>query len=541
LVEFPDISNRIRQEMADLQNNRRLERLARAVAVYAPESRDQNQAGSVVFFRASTGILRMSLNTAFSVLASMGLRLAGVPAIHFMCRAGMSRCVQGTRKENARIPPPCRPCIAHSRRLFSHASRHEFTYTQGKDLAKELDELDISALGAFEYRGLPLGRLVMPSLAWILRRYHLPDDDPTRFLAREYILSAARIADEFSAFLERARPQAVVAFNGILYPEATVCWLARRLGIRTITHEVGFRPMSAFFTPGEATAYPIDIPDSFDLSPQENARLDAYLEKRFQGQFSMAGIRFWPEMHRLEDAFLERAARYRQVVPVFTNVIFDTSQVHAGTVFPDMFAWLDSVLEIVRAHPETLFVIRAHPDEMRMNKESLESVRDWVVHNQVAGLPNVAFFDSREYVNSYELIQRSKFSMVYNSTIGLEASILGSAVLCGGKARYTQYPIVFFPKTMPAYLQQAEEFLATDKIDIPSEFRRNARRFLFYQLYRTSLPFDDFLEEHPRPGFVELRSFPWQKLKPENSPTMRAIVDGVVNGGDFLMAEDPSF
>jgi hypothetical protein len=275
----------------------------------------------------------------------------------------------------------------------------------------------------------------MPSLWWVLRRYHLPDDEPTRFLAREYILSAYRVAGEFTALIDQEQPQAVVAFNGVLFPEATALWLARQRGIRAITYEVGFRSFSAFFTEGEATAYPIDIPVTFELNPEQNARLDAYLEKRFQGQFSMAGIRFWPEMRRLDDVFLTKAAQFRQVVPVFTNVIFDTSQVHAGAVFPDMFDWLKEVMAIIRQHPDTLFVIRAHPDELRLHKESRESVHDWIQENQVAKFPNVVFIDAREYFNSYELIQRSKFVMVYNSTIGLEASILGCAVLCGGKAR----------------------------------------------------------------------------------------------------------
>ena len=48
----------------------------------------------------------------------------------------------------------------------------------------------------------------------------------------------------------------------------------------------------------------------------------------------MAGIRFWPEMRGLDEAFLQKAAKFHQIVPVFTNVIYDTSQVHANTCFP---------------------------------------------------------------------------------------------------------------------------------------------------------------------------------------------------------------
>ena len=66
-----------------------------------------------------------------------------------------------------------------------------------------------------------------------------------------------------------------------------------------------------------------------------------------------------------------------------------------------------------------------------------------------------------------------------------------------------------------------------------------ARRFLYYQLFRASLPFENYLEEHgPWPGFVWLKRFNWRELLPENSPTMQAILDGVLHHGDFLLPEN---
>ena len=316
--------------------------------------------------------------------------------------------------------------------------------------------------------------------------------------------------------------------------------MAQAYGLPVVTHEVGMQRLSAFFSRGEATAYPIHIPESFELTPAQNARLDAYLENRFQGKFTMAGIRFWPEMQGLDEAFLRKAAGFRQVVPVFTNVVYDTSQVHANVLFPHMFAWLEAVLKLVRSHPETLFVLRAHPDEMRpgSKKQSRESVRDWVRANGVDRLDNVVFIDSQEYLSSYELVGRSKFVLLYNSSIGLEAALLGKAVLCGGRARYTQYPMVYFPASQEDFCRQAEELLQAGEIEVPPEFRRNARRFLYYQLYRASLPLDRYLESAPRAGFVQLRPFSWQDLLPENSPALRVIVEGILEGAPFLLPEE---
>jgi len=529
------LNNRARLSWSAWQNNWRLVQISRKVTAHAKLEAGRQP---VVFFNASTRLVNVSLNAAFSFLASCAVQLSGTPVVHFACDAGLNRCVLGTNRLQPSAPPPCQACKAQSRYLFGNAPTVWLSYTDEPALAGELNELNLDELSRFRYAGLPLGELVLPSLRWALRRHHLLDDEATRMLLREYIISAYRLARQFSAFLDQVEPAVLVVFNGIMYPEAVARRLARQRGLRVISHEVGLQPFSAFFTDGEATAYPIDIPADFELNPAQNSRLDAYLEQRFQGKFSMAGIQFWPHISGLDDAFLERAARFKQSVPVFTNVIFDTSQLHANTVFPHMFAWLDLVLSVIKAHPETLFVIRAHPDELRPGKESQESVGRWVAEERVQDLPNVVFFNSNEYISSYELIQQAKFVLVYNSSIGLEASLMGAAVLCGGKARFTQIPTVFFPSTADEYRVMAEDFLAAEQIEVPPDFRRNAHRFLYYQLFRSSLPFGEYLDTHLWPGFVRFRPFHWQKLSPQVSPTMRVLVDGIVQGEQFFLPDE---
>lgn len=527
------VRRRLRRLQVERADQRRIQKIAQAVEENVPLSAGKRP---VIFFNASTRLGGLSLNAAFSLISSWAVRLSGVPVVYFVCDSGMSRCVLGTRRDDVNAFPPCRECVAFSRRIFNQKATRSFVFNPDPALERELSHLGLHALETFVFHDLPLGELVLPSLRWILRRHHLADDPPTRFLFRQYILSAWGIAGEFIRLLDELDPAAVVLFNGMFYPEAVAKTISRRRGVRAVSHEVALRPLTGFFTTGEATAYPIEIPEDFELMPSQEARLDAYLEQRFQGKFSMAGVQFWPEMNGLSQEFWQRAAGFRQIVPVFTNVIFDTSQGHANIVFPHMFAWLERVLEIIRAHPETLFVLRAHPDETRPGKESRESVADWVAQNRVAELPNVLFIPSDEYLSSYELIQRSKFIMVYNSTIGLEASLLQVPVLCAGKARFTQLPTVFFPETQEAFSSMAEEFLSAKKIEVPPEFNRNARRFLYTQLYRTAIPFDAFLEDNGVwQGYVRLKDFSWQALQPQNSPSMRVLVEGILEDKPFLL------
>jgi hypothetical protein len=525
-------------------NNLKIARMARQVATREP----QPSGAPVVFFKASTGIDDLSWNSGFHLLVSWALRLKGIPVAYFACNSGMSKCVLGTNRDDPHREMPCKTCVSQARALYTgiqvdketgkRVNRSQvkwFGFERDPYLVSRISHLSVPQLSTFHFQDIPLGPLCLPGLRWILRIHHLNDDENTRYLLREYILSAWNVAQKFSKFLDETNPRAVVVFNGQFFPEATARWVAQKRGIRVITHEVGLQPASAFFTDGDATAYPIHIPAEFELNNEQNAKLDAYLAKRFQGDFSMAGIKFWAEMKGLDESFLQKTAQFKQIVPVFTNVIFDTSQPHANTVFEDMFDWLDLVLEIIKEHPETLFVIRAHPDELRVRKSSRETVAGWAASRNVRNEPNVVFVGPREALSSYELIQRSKFVMVYNSTIGLEASIMGAPVLCAGKARFTQYPTVFFPQTVDEVRRKMKEFLGAEKIEVPAEFKRNARRFLYYQLFRTSLPFGDFLKPSVRTTQTKLKSFELEELL--ESGAVKVILEGALEGGDFFLME----
>lgn len=524
---------RIKREWQSRQTSHRVAELTRQVK---EQQTIKINSRPVVFFNASSRLSGLSLNAAYSILSSFAVQLIGVPVIYFVCCRGLSHCVLGTDKDHVRYKPPCEICIRNSKELFSNSDTRWFNYFEDQELKEEISIKNLNELLSFEYKDLPLGEIILPSLRWILRLHHLKDDQSTQYLAREYILSAWSIASEFNKLINEVKPQAIVVFNGKFYPEAIVRHIALKRNLSVFTHEVGMQSFSAFFTSGEATAYPIKVPMGFELSSAQETKLDDYLDKRFQGDFITAGIRFWPKMFKLDEDFWHKAAQYKQFVPVFTNVVFDTSQGHANVLFPHMFAWLDLVLQAIKDHPETYFVIRAHPDELRPGKESRETVAQWIEKNHVDDLPNVLFIHSNEYVSSYELIEHAKFVMVYNSTVGLEASIKGKPVLCAGKARYTQFSTVFFPKDIVAFQNKLNDFLEEPKINIPLEFKSNAYKVFYFLFFMSSLPFSEFLEpDGVWNGFVRIKDFPIQALSTEHSMTMKTIVDGLLHKGPFLL------
>ena len=532
MVKFTGLFNR---GIRKLKLFSRIKRLNQTIAAHSVVEDNQKP---IIFFNASARLEGLNLNAAFGMISSWGLQLAGREVVHFACKSGMSQCVLGAGLGDPKAPPPCQGCIQYSRLFTGAAQTAWFNYQEDSELRQILKGKSVGELKTFSYQDRPLGMLVLPSLRWILRRHNLLEDNLTHHLFSEYILSAHNIAIKFSGIIKDLEPDTVVLFNGLQYPEAMVRWISQGQGIRVITHEVNLQPYSAFFTEGQATIYPMRIPEDFRLSDEQDQVLDSYLAKRYKGDFRMAGIKFWPKMDQLPEDFLSFVRNFKAIVPVFTNVIFDTSQAHANTLFKDMFEWLSFVLKAAVKHPDILFVIRAHPDEMRKGKSSQESVMDWAEKSGAFGIQNIKLLGPDETLSSYELIQRSKFTMVYNSSIGLEATLLGTPVLCAGKARYTQYPTVFYPDSRKGYEDQLESFLTTEEIQVPEEYYEYARKFLYYQLYRASLPFDEFLFEHPTAGYVQVKDLSWKDFRPGESSVLDCIVCGIIDKCEFILESD---
>lgn len=448
----------------------------------------------------------------------------------------MQQCVLGFQQHDYERPPPCRACIRFSEDLFptQQVSALSLDVQSAETAGRELEQLDIRELSGWNAMGLPVGMLCLPGLRWMLRQHHLPDDDETRKLFRQVLRSAASLASRMDSIYERISPRAVVLFNGIMYPEAVARAVAKKHRIPVITHEVGLRPGSAHFSHGHATFRKLELDQAESLNPAQEKQLDDYLDQRRSGRFTMAGIRFWPEIEPLPEWLERKMSEYGQMVTVFTNVVFDTSQAHANVLFHDMFHWLNTLRPIMESSKGTLFVLRAHPDEDRPGKQSRESVADWYSQNGMSEIKNAAFLSPNDYVSSYELMDRSKFVLVYSSSIGLEASIRGIPVLSAGRSRYVDVPAITHPDSVEQYLSHFESWLRSPRQLLDQARIQGARKFLFHELYSASLDFSHYLEPYPTmPGMVSLAEFGLEQM--ENDPKIAVLSGGILEQADFWM------
>jgi len=506
--------------------------------VQEQESRQNSTENPVIFFIASAHIKHFGLGAAAGLISSWTLRLSGVPVKYYICQGGLSQCVLGSNRQGIVTPPPCSTCIDHRSQIYprKHSLLFERNQTEDMNLLRtELQQLSWEQLLTYSKDRLELGKLCLPSLRWVERRYNLKPDPFTRYMLIEYILSALSLAREFSDMVTKLRPQAIVTMNGTHYPEAVVRNIAISRDIPVITFESGLRGDTVFFTHGIATEYPIEPPIDFVMGPKEEKKLATYLKKRTQGDFSLAGRKQWKGIQNLPLDLQAKTRKYSQIVPVFSNTVWDTSQAYADRFFSNMFEWLDKTLKFADHYPDTLFIVRAHPDEARPGKVSNETVEDWFNQSGYQALENCVFIPPTAQVSSYELIELAKFCIVYNSSIGLEAAALGKTVLPGGWTRYRNAHACLDITSQDDYLQKLQGLLKNNQdLFARPEWCERARRFYYFSQFKAVIDFSDYIT-HLQNAEYMLKAFPVSALDPEYSSNMRTISNGILHGKEFFV------
>jgi|GEM_PF-62360 len=509
-------------------------RLERAVSIekqveMAELQYDLRDSKKILFFNATSGPAMLGFASTAGLIISWALRLSGHRVLHLVCRKGLRRCIQGTNRYDLNQPMPCETCQAIKSKMFPQDLRW---YLEPKPEVPSalipLGSYSLDDLADFVYQGIKVGELCISSVRWTLRRHRLDSDPRSTQLLREYIRGGMSIVDTLQRLLQEQELHSMVVFNGVFYPEAIARAVALQKGLPVVAYEVSIPSLTVFLSHGAAAGGGlITIPEDFQMSATQEADFNRYMSQRIRGTVGQPGL--WPEMKGIEPDLQAFAGQHKNVVSVFTNVIFDTSQYGANTVFESMFDWLDEIMKLASLHLETLFVVRAHPAEVFPHHESEELVEDWLKAQSYLAIPNVRFIPPTDYISSYELLNISRFCLVYNSTIGLEAVVLGIPTVTAAAGRYSGAGVTHAPTSREAYRELVETFLENGPPPVADTVRQRARYYMYQFFFRQGLDFSAFLES---PDWT-LKTINASTLHPDNSPEMNIIYKGIMEGGPF--------
>lgn len=376
-------------------------------------------------------------HAALEFLIGHALRRRGADPTFVVCGGGLPRTELG--RPRSEFPMPCATCRAYVTGMLDAA---DLPYVLIDELvsAEEREEIAEQVeraedLDAFEVEGVRPAEHVVRSTLWVARSGLAGRNLHERLEFREFIESATITARAFARLLDQRRPDAIVMVSGLFFAESVMRALAEQRGIRVVTYDIPGRPGTIFVSDTIPASF-YDVQKRWDErasrtpTAEQRARIEKDIAARLQGSDALWG------------GFNTSAAppprgEGSTRLTVFTNVSWDTAVALRDIGFADMFDWLERVVAWAVTRPDVQLDVRAHPAETRVRGfESTDLAIDFLEERFPSLPPNIHLYGPESGVDSYALIQESTAVLVYTSTIGLEAALLGRPVLVAADVHY---------------------------------------------------------------------------------------------------------
>ena len=327
---------------------------------------------SVLFFSP-----RGQYTILYEALVAAGVRARGASVNFVTCGGDLPVCSYAPHEVSP--PPPCTFCRDYGATVLDSMGFH---WTELRNLraptegvaSSTIASLADSELLEFEYRDVPIGRLVRPAVAGYLRGDRLTTDARTTTAYRRFLEAAIPMVEACTAALDRFQPDRVFMTSGLFFPESIMLHLCQRRQIPTLTYEFAHRSNALVFGWDRPAGY-YESEGAWErrsqvlLTPDQESRIRGYLADRALGSGSAGDTAlYWRKMASDTEKIRAQLGldRDRPILTLFTNISWDTSLYERDTVFTGYRQWVTDTVDAFTDWPEAQLIIRVHPGEVRL-------------------------------------------------------------------------------------------------------------------------------------------------------------------------------
>lgn len=171
----------------------------------------------------------------------------------------------------------------------------------------------------------------------------------------------------------------------------------------------------------------------------------------------------------------------RPFILLCPNVVFDAGYGKITNVFSSMKDWLFGTIEFLLQNTGHLIVVRAHPGE-GLWWGGKEPVDEMLAKRGLQRSKRLIVIPGQAKVNTYRLMERCLFGVVFSSSTGLEMAVMGKQVIVGGNVIYSKRGFTHDADTQSEYFQHLKELCTSPSVSSLGEDRRQLA-LLFYFVY----------------------------------------------------------
>lgn len=346
---------------------------------------------------------------------------------------------------------------------------------------------------AYVGNNLPLGRLSQNSLIHHFRCSTTTRSNELTNAYRDYIAMSRTLSEIIRLAYDQIKPDLIFALNGSFVDSGLHLAIAKERSIPCVTFEAGFMLNSLMIGINEPIiTFPMSkyLPagwEEYKLTGSQNEQLDRYLDARSKGKESV--FDYWGKPLFDLEAIRHELGLLPATQPdiLFTNLLWDSSTIDCDVAWSSQIEWISDTIRWYAEHPDRTLLVRIHPAEVVPAALQTTDPIANSIHKQWPKLPsNVIFIPPTSTISSFPLTQLSNLTLVYASTAGLEAAIMGKTVLVAGKTHYRDQKFVHSISTKKEY----EDFLSATQTSSPNDRSQTlARSYAYFFFFGFNLPF----------------------------------------------------
>lgn len=392
---------------------------------------------------------------------------------------------------------------------------------------------------AFTYKDLPIGGYVRNPLIHYFRCAPTTESPKILEARRDFLAMGMVMADIFERAFERIKPTVVVLLNGSFLDSRLQLEMARRRNIRVVTFEAGFMLNALMIGINEPViSFPMAkyLPSAYadyHLSASQERQLDDYLKTRSLGKDCV--FDYWGQPIFDQAKIRQELGLATKVVPdiLFTNLLWDSAMLDCDIAFANQSVWINDTISWYSQHPDRTLLIRIHPAEINPpHLASQDKMTDVIVKQWPQLPPNVIIIPPTSSISSYPLTALANLTLVYSSTAGLEAAIMGKPVAVVGQTHYRQQGFTLdVQKKAEYYDWLAHPRLPNDRQTIITL----ARKYAYFFFFGFNIPFPLVNERVATAGgpAVEYKFDHESALLPGRDPSLDFIINVILNRTDY--------
>ena len=439
------------------------------------------------YFNSSSHLDYLSLYQLAGIETIKILKEHGYTCISLLCAGGPGYCQVGSSSKNPFAPPPCLSCYSFNSELYD---------SQTIKFKKKNDFME------FEIEKKILENIIEPSLVWLLRD---SNNKTTRAMLKQQLILASKNWLSFLNSIEKSMlPKLIILFNGISFPESIIKYFMKENNVKIITFESAILENSIIFSNKSAPKLDFNFKKEHLLNENEKNLINQYLTKRIKGDFKRGSIDYWNEIKELNVKETKKINQFNKVVTVFLNVPFDTSQIGISSIFSNMYEWIDEVIEFAKSNTNICFIFRSHPDEIRKDKKISQKTSDYI-NKKTKNVNNVLIVPGKSQLSSYELIDISDLTLVFNSTIAIESFLLKTNVLTAAEAHYSQLPQFEFPNSKEEYFKKISYLLVNNNFVGENDYEI-VLSYFYQMVFESSVDFSCIAEKNNKKKYAFYRN-----------------------------------